>query len=340
VLRTVSFLATGFCLAAGPARGQDVGTVIVTNMNDNTATLIDLGSRSVRSTVKTGVGPHEVAASSNGRWAVVSNYGNRTEPGNSLTVIDLANAEVIRTIDLGTYQRPHGIAFCPGDTMLVVTSEVSQAVLLVDFRGDKVIGTIPTTRPVSHMLALAKTGDRLFTTNIADGSITAIDVRGRATGAVIPIAKQVEGITITPDGKEVWVGSNGESLVAIVDVAQGKVVDTIRGFGMPYRLAITPDNRYAIVSDPVKGQVRIFNVQSRKNHKTVSVPHDPLVATAEIKGSPSPEGVAASRDPRFGYVTLQGRNQVAAIDLARGVILWTLPVGAWPDGIAYAPPIE
>ena len=51
MLRTVSFLATGFCLAAGPARGQDVGTVIVTNMNDNTATLIDLGSRSVRAKI-------------------------------------------------------------------------------------------------------------------------------------------------------------------------------------------------------------------------------------------------------------------------------------------------
>jgi YVTN family beta-propeller protein len=322
------------------AAGQDVGTVIVTNMNDNTATVIDVGSRSVRATVKTGVGPHEVAASSNGRWAVVSNYGSRSEPGNSLTVIDLANAAVARTIDLGTYQRPHGIAFCPGDTTLVVTSEASQAVLLVDFRGQNVLATIPTSRPVSHMLALAKAGDRLFTTNIADGSITAIDLAGRATGAVIPVAKQVEGIAITPDGKQVWVGSNGEKLVAIVDVAQGKVIESIGGFGMPYRLAFTPDNRYAIISDPVKGQVRIFTVANHKGHKTVSIPARNLVATAEIPGSSSPEGVAASRDPRFGYVTLQGRNQMAAIDLEHGVLLWTLPVGAWPDGIAYAPPIE
>ncbi len=81
MLRTVSFLVAGSCVMAGPVVAQDVGTVIVTNMNDNTATLIDLGSRSIRATLKTGVGPHEAAASSNGRWALVSNYGNRTEAG-------------------------------------------------------------------------------------------------------------------------------------------------------------------------------------------------------------------------------------------------------------------
>ena len=40
-------------------------------------------------TVATAEGPHEVATSSNGRWAVVTNYGVPGEPGNSLTVIDL-----------------------------------------------------------------------------------------------------------------------------------------------------------------------------------------------------------------------------------------------------------
>jgi YVTN family beta-propeller protein len=57
------------------------GTVVVTNMNDNTATIIDVGSNAVRATLPTGEGPHEVAVSHDGRLAVVANYGIRGKPG-------------------------------------------------------------------------------------------------------------------------------------------------------------------------------------------------------------------------------------------------------------------
>src|SRR5688572_27017168 len=77
------------------------GTVIVANMGDHTATLIDVASKRVVATLPTGQGAHEVAVSHDGRWAVVSNYGVRGAPGNSLTVIDVPGAVVSRTIDLG-----------------------------------------------------------------------------------------------------------------------------------------------------------------------------------------------------------------------------------------------
>lgn len=312
--------------------------LVVTNMADNTATVLDLKAWKVRTTLPTGTGPHEVATSSDGRWAVVTNYGTQGQPGNTLTVIDLKTATVARTIELGAYQRPHGIAFYPGDSVLVVTSEANRVVLLVDFSAGRVVGTVPTERSVSHMLALAKAGDRLYTTNIADGSITGINPRTRQTVTVIPVAKQVEGIAISPDGKQVWVGSNGDSVVVVVDTDKGQPVDTLTGFGMPYRLAVTPTGRLAVISDPIKAQVRIVDAATRKLIHLVQVPAEQVLSTAEFPGSPCPEGVAVSRDGRWAYVTLQGRNQIAAIELSTGTIAGYLPVGASPDGIAYAPP--
>ncbi|MSR03946.1 MAG: hypothetical protein EXR94_14605 [Gemmatimonadetes bacterium] len=67
----------------------------------------------------------------------------------------------------------------------------------------------------------------------------------------------------------------------------------------------------------------------------ISVPAENVLTTTEFPGSASPEGVTAGADG-FVYITLQGRNQAAAIDLATGKIPWHLPVGAWSDGIAYA----
>jgi DNA-binding beta-propeller fold protein YncE len=246
---------------------------------------------------------------------------------------------VARTIDLKTYQRPHGIAFYRGDSMLVVTSEASKAVLLVAFADGQVLGTISTERPASHMLALAPNGQRAFTTNVADGSVTILDPAKRETLAVTPVARMVEGITVTPSGRHLWVGSNGDSIVVVVDAIARRAVDTLRGFGMPYRLAATPDGRRVMISDPARGEVRLVDAMTRRTTATITIAPDSVVSTSEFPGSPSPEGVALSRDSRFGYVTLQGRNQVASIDLATARLSWTLPVGAWPDGIAYARPI-
>jgi len=56
-----------------------------------------------------------------------------------------------------------------------------------------------------------------------------------------------------------------------------------------------------------------------------------------IRCSPAPEGVTISRDSRWAFVTLQGRNRVATIDLARGAIIALAPTGNWSDGVAFSP---
>jgi DNA-binding beta-propeller fold protein YncE len=306
-------------------------------MSDNTATVIDLGSGRVLATLPTGEGPHEAATSHDGRWAVVTNYGVQGKAGSTLTVIDLQTVSVARTIDLGRYQRPHGVAFYPGDSIVLVTSEASKNLLIVDFARGQVTDTVPTKGRVSHLLALAPTGDRVFTTNIMDGSISEIDPRKRTTVRVIPVAKLVEGIAVSPDGKTVWVGSNGDSVAVVVDAQAGRAVDTLRGFIMPYRLAVTPNGRVVIISDPFKAQIRIVDAVSRRQRFLIDVPKDSVLATAEVPGSPSPEGVTTSRDGRWGFVTLQGRNRVVAVDLDRGVIARQFPTGTWSDGVAYSP---
>jgi YVTN family beta-propeller protein len=97
------------CLSA-PVKAQRAdmprGTVIANNMLDHTVTMLDASTGRVLATLPTGKGPHEVAVSRDGRWALVSNYGVRGEPGNSITVIDVARRSVVRTIALGELAGP------------------------------------------------------------------------------------------------------------------------------------------------------------------------------------------------------------------------------------------
>ena len=95
--------------ARGPATGLDLrGTLVVLNKAEASASLVDCGSGCEVMRLLTGVGPHEVAVSPDGSSAVISNYGGH-EPGNSLTVVDIAGGRISRTIDLGKHERPHGI---------------------------------------------------------------------------------------------------------------------------------------------------------------------------------------------------------------------------------------
>ncbi len=339
--RRLAAAAAAFILAVGAqnaqAQGAPSGTLIVSNMSDNTVTILDAGTGRVWATLPTGEGPHEVAISRDGRTALVSNYGVRGKPGNSIVVIDVVRAEVVRTLTIAGHQRPHGMAFFPGDTLVAVTSETSQAVLLVDVRDGRVTGTLPTKGRGSHMVAMTAKGDRLFTGNISDGTVSQLDATGRDSAWIMAVARQPEGLATAPDGGSVWVGSNRDSVVMVLDVRRGVATDTLRGFGLPYRMAITPDSRIAVVTDPMKAEVRIFTAKDRREKFRIVVPGDSLLATAEVPGSPSPEGIAVSRDSRWAFVTLQGRNRVITIDLEKGVIVRYAPTGAWSDGIGFSP---
>ncbi|HEY4319934.1 MAG TPA: YncE family protein [Gemmatimonadales bacterium] len=326
-----SLVASAAAQTSGPA-----GTLVVANMNDNTAMVLDAASGRLVATLPTGEGPHEVAISRDGRWALVSNYGVRGKPGNSLTVIDIARARVDRTITLDGYLRPHGMAFLPGDTLVAVTSEMRQAVLLVDFRTGEVVTTLATRGRSPHIVSATATGDRIYTGNIGDGTVAELDPVTRDSAKTFRVARQPEGITVAPDGGSVWAGSDVDSVVVVVDPRRGVAIDTLRGFGLPYRIAITPDSRLAIVTDPVRAEVRVFTVSDRKPRFTIAVPRDSLVATAEVPGSPSPEGVAVSSDSRWAFVTLQGRNRVITIDLEDGLIVRYAAIGTWSDGIGYS----
>src|SRR3954471_7156391 len=104
-------IASALLLSATAAPPQQPALVVL-NKAEASASIISLADGRTIATMPVGDGPHEIAISPDGQWAVAANYGGRT-PGNSLTVLDLRNRRAVRAIDLGTYTRPHGIAWLP-----------------------------------------------------------------------------------------------------------------------------------------------------------------------------------------------------------------------------------
>src|SRR5262245_4710928 len=140
---------------AQPKRPNLTGTVVAVNQQSDTVTLIDLKTMEAYRHVAVVGGPHEAAASPDGRTVVVTNYNKQgAEQRKTLSVIALPGGDTIKTIDLGEYRAPHDVRWID-DMHVVTTAEGSQALLVVNITSGQIERTFKTDLAVSHMLALS-----------------------------------------------------------------------------------------------------------------------------------------------------------------------------------------
>jgi DNA-binding beta-propeller fold protein YncE len=305
---------------AGIARQAATTYVVTANQQGASVSIVDAGTADVIRTLPTEVGPHEATASSDGRGVIVSNYGNQQVRGGSLLAIDGRTLEIADTISLAEYQRPHGMAFMPGDSLLAVTVEQDSAVLLVRIPSGEIAAALPTGQWVSHMLAVHPGGRRIYTANITDATVSEIDV---ATGELVRTAEvrpMSEAIGITPDGRELWVGSNTEHTITVLDMQDLSTIATLEAPGFPYRIAFTPDGTTAVVPQPQADVVRLYDVATHQSIGSIPVTGEPV-------------GITISRDGELAYVARNGASSVAVLSLSDRSVVRTLPAGAAPDGI-------
>jgi DNA-binding beta-propeller fold protein YncE len=318
----VASLATLAPAAVAQVAGLS-GTLVVTNKTPATATIIDVATGRVHATLPTGQGPHEVAISGDGRVAVVTDYGAQGPGGNTLTVIDVPAKRVARTIELGTYRRPHGIRFLPGDSLVAVTSEASRNVLVVHVAEGAVRRVIPTGQAGSHMVGVVADGSRLFTGNIGSNSVSELNGASGELVRTFEVPAQPEAINVTPDGAEVWVGSNATGRVSVLDPKSGNVVTAAEGLGWPYRVLFTPDLKTVMLPDLRNEELRFLDRASRRE-----------LSRLTFSGG-APQGITITPDGRYVFQSLSQQGRVAIIDVATRAVVGHLGAGDTPDGVVY-----
>ena len=331
VLTFLSFLAP--TAAASQDGGPPPGTLLVAGMADDSVWLIDLPSGVRRGVIPTRIAPHEVAVTHDGASAVVTNYGDRRGPGNLLQVVDVRRGTAVREIVVDGYERIHGAAFLPGDSLLAVTSERTGEVLVLGFADGTIRRKLETGGRASHMLALG--GGWIYTANILDGTVSRIDPAGEQATLAWPAGTRTEGIAATPDGGQGWTGSMEGGQVVGVDGATGAVVARVDGLQVPYRLAVTSDGGTVVVSDPEAQEL----VLVRRSDGSIRARVDIRAAAAEagLGDQTSPQGFTLSPDGGWAFVSTKGIDRVAVVDLAAARVVRFLTTGAGPDGIAFTP---
>jgi YVTN family beta-propeller protein len=320
------------------------GVIIVLNKTDDTAYIIERETGELLASVETGYQPHEVAISPDGRVAVVTNYGLRDRPGNSLTVIDIAEARRIKDIDLGEYLYPHGIRWM-GDTgnRVLVTAEGREALIIVDIDTGETEQVAITGQSVSHMVAADPGLKRAFISNIGSASVTAIDLQTGEVITHIGTGQGAEGIDVSPDGKEVWVTNRSANTVSVIDTETLEVVAELESPEFPIRVKFSPDGRYALVSNARSGDVNIFDTAGRRLAATIQMDAEIAEEGADryfadqFEGSPIPIGIVIPPDGKSAYVANSNADVVVVIDLESFAVSARYRTGTQPDGIGWSP---
>jgi YVTN family beta-propeller protein len=298
--------------------------LLVLNKVDNTLAIIDPASMKVLARVPTGEGPHEVTTSNDGRMAYVANYGTQHKVGNSISIIDIVARKEIKRVDVGPLVRPHGIVEAGGK--IYFTAEGNRAVARYDPVADSIDWIMGTGQTATHMLVISKDGKRLYTANIASDTVTAIALDGPAGPAQITqigVGKQPEAIAISPDGRELWVGQNGDGRISIIDTATNKIKETIAAGQVPIRVKFTPDGKRVLVSDPPSGELLILDAATRKEIKRLSVGEVPV-------------GILIAPDGGRAFIATMQSNRIVEINLDTLTLARRLETGMGPDGMAWA----
>lgn len=284
--------------------------------------IVDPTILKIVATVPTGEGPHEMTVSADGKLAFVANYGAQAH-GHSLSVIDIAQRKEIRRVELGPLLRPHGIAEKEGKIYFI--SELTRTVARYDFAADKIDWLTGTGQNGGHMLVLTPDGKRVYTANRVSNTVTSVDIGTPASpGAITQITtgSKPEGIDVSPDGREVWVGNTGDGTIDIIDVASNTITQSFPVGKVPIRVKFTPDGKRVLVSDNGAGELIVINAATRNVVK-------------RLKVETSPVGILIVPGTKKAYVARSGSNIVSVLDLDSLRFTGNIKTGNAPDGMAW-----
>ncbi|VDC19280.1 CopM family metallochaperone [Pseudogemmobacter humi] len=169
----------------------DETQLYVANVEDGSVSVIDTQALSEVARIPVGSAPVQVAFTPAGDRVYVS-----LRDENRVAVIDTASREVTRRIDVGphpiqtfvtsdgayVYVANQGTEAAPNDTVSVIGTATGQVVKTL------------TTGGGAHGVSASADGALVFVTNIADDTVSIIDVRRQEVGKTVPVGDRPNGI--------------------------------------------------------------------------------------------------------------------------------------------------
>ncbi|EKD97370.1 MAG: hypothetical protein ACD_23C00962G0002 [uncultured bacterium] len=232
--------------------------------------------------------------------------------------------------------------------------------------------------------------DQVYVANEGADTVSVLDTASFKTLATVRVGKTPHNVQVSPDGKLVWVTNNGEPVQAAdasahkgtpqgshdsmgkpgavwaIDTATNAVVAKVPVGSHPAHVVVSPDGRFAYISNGGDNTVSVIDTSARSLVATIPVgqfphglrigPDGKEVYVANLKGGTvsvidtasqkevaqvpagkGPAQVGFTPDGHFVFVSLSEENAVAVIDPATRKVVRKVTVGTVPIQLYVTP---
>jgi len=202
---------------------------------------------------------------------------------------------------------------------------IVSSVLLLGLQGLIFSEGAQAAAPEKPVVSAAKP-QNVFVLNSADASVSIIDATNFTEAKRFPIGKEPHHLMPTPDNKSVIVANAAGNELVFLDPNTGAIQKRVPDIADPYQIGFSPDQKWFVSNSLRLDRVDLYSYdgQNLKLSKRLPMPK-------------MPSHMAFTNDSKIVFVTLQGNDKIAAIDLEKQAVLWQMKVGPQPAGIAITP---
>ena len=168
--------------------------------------------------------------------------------------------------------------------------------------------------------ALAKTAVIL---NSDDDSLSVIDTETYKETSRVHIGRQPHHLILTPDKQHLILAMSGSNELVFLDLSTGMVKQRLIASD-PYQVGFSPDGKWFVATSLRLDRIDIYDPSDYRLVHRLPAPT-------------MPSHIGFSPDGSTTYITLQGTNNLVAIELESGKVLWTVPIGRQPAGVFVRP---
>ena len=274
--KVISTLKVG-ALVHGICAQGDGRKAFVTIESDHTLKVLDTKTNTITDTIELPGRPNECAATTDGHYVVVPLLA----PADSAVIIDMTQKKIVKTLPV---RHPHNCFTPEGGSNTVVYCEERDAyrinrIDLAKMEYTDMVKVAGDPRP----FIVTSDEKTLYTALSGLHGMAIIDIPSKTMTQIAlppmpwmncrvePPNTPVHGITLTPDGKKIWITSVSDGGIYVYDIASKKLGKRIAVGECPNWISMSHDGKYAGVSNADSDDTSIMDVKSEKEIARIKV---------------------------------------------------------------------
>jgi PQQ-dependent catabolism-associated beta-propeller protein len=228
------------------------------------------------------------------------------ENDDTVSVIDVATLEVIRTLPTG--ERPRGITFSKDHSRVYICASDSDTVQVMDPETGDILHNLPSGEDPEQFV-LHPNDRHLYIANEDDAITTVVDTQSRSVIAQIDVGIEPEGMAVSPDGKIAITTSETTNMAHWIDTQTQQLFANTLVDARPRHAEFVKHGHELWVSAEIGGTISVFDVATQAEKAKIDF---------DVKGvhpdRVQPVGFELTGDEKTAFVALGPSNHVAVVN--------------------------